>query len=254
MRSRRGRLVHGREYASSEAGPLPSVAAPPIPPPAGGTPFRFFPGRTPSCGCAQPRNLRRVWSKISLNLTGFQFMTEPHNLITKAEFSRRLEVSKARVSQMIGMGCPVTAEGLIPFAEALEWVGQNVARVARKGVKPSEAKPLDTDGENLPALVEARTRLLLVQVERGKVALAKEHGSLVDREASHRAIAAFSRQIRDQWLNFANRHGAQIAASSQADPRALMAALDKAVRAQLAEIAMARTSSPLGASASEARP
>ncbi len=179
-------------------------------------------------------------------------MSEPHNFITKAQFSRRLQVSKARVSQMIGMGCPVTAEGLIPFGEALAWVEANVSRVARKGVKPGEAKPSDDD--DLPALVEARTRLILNQVERGKVALAKEQGSLIDREAARRAIAGFSRQIRDQWLNFSNRYGQQLAAACGGEPRALMAALDKAVRLQLVEIAQARTSPPVDANASGARP
>lgn len=161
-------------------------------------------------------------------------MSDP--LITKAEFSRRLEVSKARVSQMIGMGCPVSPDGLIPLAEALEWVRQNVNRVVR--AKASGVKP-DAAGD-LPPLVEARTRLLMVQVDRNRVALTRERGDLVDREETRRALSAFSRLIRDKWVNFGNRYGQQIAAAIGAEPKALMAELDKAVRLQLDEIANVR--------------
>lgn len=161
-------------------------------------------------------------------------------LISKADFSRRLEVSKARVSQMIAMGCPVGAEGLIPLNEALEWVRQNVNRVVRG--RPAGVK---SDGPNdLPPLVEARTRLLLVQVDRNQVALTKERGDLVDREETRRALAAFSRLIRDKWVNFGNRYGQQIAAAIGADPKLVMAELDKAVRLQLDEIANARATLP----------
>ena len=60
---------------------------------------------------------------------------------------------------------------------------------------------------------------------------------LVSREQTRRAVAAFSRLIRDKWVDFGNRYGQQIAAAVGADPKLVMAELDKAVRLQLDEIA-----------------
>lgn len=166
----------------------------------------------------------------------------PETFITKAEFARRLQVSKPRVSQMIAMGCPTRGDGLVPFGAALTWVESNISPATR-----SHKTGLKCEGEGeLPALVEARTKLLLVQVQRNQVALEKDSGALVDRKATRRALAAFSRLIRDKWVNFGNRYGQQIAAALGVDPKLVMAELDKAVRLQLDEIANARATLPAG--------
>lgn len=66
----------------------------------------------------------------------------------------------------------------------------------------------------------------------------------VSKEETRRALASFARLVRDKWVNFANRYGQQIAAAVGADPRAVMAEMDKAVRLQLDEIANAKPTLP----------
>lgn len=76
-----------------------------------------------------------------------------------------------------------------------------------------------------------------MQVDRNRVALTKERGDLVDREATRRALSAFSRLQRDKGGAPGNRYGQQLAAAIGADPKLVMAELDKVVRLQLEEIA-----------------
>ena len=46
--------------------------------------------------------------------------------LLKSEFAKRLHVSKARVSQMVQKGMPVTAEGKVDVAEALNWIESHI--------------------------------------------------------------------------------------------------------------------------------
>ena len=48
------------------------------------------------------------------------------DLITKAELARELNLSRARISQLCGMGLPVRPDGRVNRAEAVAWVKANV--------------------------------------------------------------------------------------------------------------------------------
>jgi hypothetical protein len=48
------------------------------------------------------------------------------DVITKAELARELELSRARISQLCGMGLPVRPDGKVNRAEAVAWVKANV--------------------------------------------------------------------------------------------------------------------------------
>jgi hypothetical protein len=48
------------------------------------------------------------------------------DVITKAELARELELSRARISQLCGMGLPVRPDGRVNRAEAVAWVKANV--------------------------------------------------------------------------------------------------------------------------------
>lgn len=159
---------------------------------------------------------------------------DPEKLIKKSDFARLLEVSKPRVSQMVAMGCPTSDDGLIPVDRALAWVAANVNRVARgpaDGVKPGAAE------DDLPSLVEARTRLILFQCQRAKLSLEKDGGNLIERAVAAKAVAGYFRLLGDRFVNFGNRYGQQIAAAAGADPKIIMAGIDQAMRAHMAEIA-----------------
>lgn len=48
------------------------------------------------------------------------------DVITKAELARELDLSRARISQLCGMGLPVRPDGKVNRAEAVAWVKANV--------------------------------------------------------------------------------------------------------------------------------
>ncbi len=104
---------------------------------------------------------------------------------------------------------------------------------AQSQARKAYDEKLDLEGQELALRVE----LLSEKLKR-------ERAESVDREATRRALAAFSRLVRDKWVNFGNRYGQQIAAAINAEPKLVMAELDKAVRLQLDEIANARATLP----------
>jgi plasmid maintenance system antidote protein VapI len=46
--------------------------------------------------------------------------------LLKSEFAARLHVSKARVSQMIQMGLPLTTDGKVEVSAALNWIETHI--------------------------------------------------------------------------------------------------------------------------------
>jgi hypothetical protein len=143
---------------------------------------------------------------------------------SQADFARRISVTRQRVGAMRKQGMPGSAKG-IPVQAALAWIKSNIS--ARSTA--SDANSVD--------LVEARRLKILADTELTNLQIQKEAGALVNREEVRRALVAFSRQMRDKWLDFGNRHGAQIAAELNVEPVSLMAVLDQYVRMQLDEIA-----------------
>jgi phage terminase Nu1 subunit (DNA packaging protein) len=54
-------------------------------------------------------------------------------VVTKAAFSRLLRVSKPRVSQYVGMGMPVRADGRLDLPVAMRWVRENIGPTCPAG-------------------------------------------------------------------------------------------------------------------------
>ena len=87
------------------------------------------------------------------------------DVITKAELARELNLSRARISQLCGMGLPVRTDGKLNRAEAVAWVKANVCSLrggwwgnlrqkAGRGRAPIPAADLagEMDLGELPAL------------------------------------------------------------------------------------------------------
>ncbi|MEO1511998.1 MAG: hypothetical protein AAFU70_08000 [Planctomycetota bacterium] len=145
-------------------------------------------------------------------------------IITKAAFADMVGVSKARVSQLISKGLPLTAAGKVPRDEALAWYRENISPHRRKADRHSI--------EDDPRRALERTRAELAELE-----LAKARGQLVDRDAARRAVFERARAERDAHLAFVARAAPELAAESDADPAALFAALDRMMREHLAQLA-----------------
>lgn len=144
---------------------------------------------------------------------------------TKSSFARRIEVVPSYVTKLVARGLPVTDDGRVKVAEALEWLAANIAQ---RGAGEGE----DGGGETL---IAAKLRLLNAQAEIAELEARKRRGEVVDREEARRAVRAFGRAIRDIILAFPNRYGAGIAAELKVAPATLMAALEASLREMLLE-------------------
>lgn len=153
--------------------------------------------------------------------------------MAQAEFARHIGLSRQRVGQLIAEGLPVTSGRRIRVAEAVEFIRSHIETAATLPVEraTSEASDEPTD------IIAARIAKLTEETSLLRLQIAEKERTLVSRDDVRRGLASFSRLQRDKWINFPNRFGAQIAAESGAEPRALMASLDRFVREQLNEIA-----------------
>lgn len=154
---------------------------------------------------------------------------------TKSQFAERVQLSKARVSQLVGRGLPLTPDGRVRVVEALRWLRENVA--------PESGRPLGSfesgvsgngDAEELEA---AKIRLTLAQAERTEMEVALRRGELVPKEDALRAARAAGRTTRDMFLNFSARHGAEMAGELGVDPGTLIGLLEAHIRKALNEAA-----------------
>lgn len=151
-------------------------------------------------------------------------LAAPPESLSKAGFAREIGVSPSRVSQLIKEGLPLTPNGKIPRTAGLAWYQQNIDPNRRKAFNDH---PTGSTKSQLEAL----------KVERERLALSKDRGELIDRETARRAIFERARGERDAWIAWSSRMAATLAAELGVDPSALFSALDREVRAQLAELA-----------------
>lgn len=142
---------------------------------------------------------------------------------TQAAFARRLGVSRQYVQKLKAQGLPLTKDGQVQLEPALKWVRANVSTGGNKEAEPT--------------LAEARTQLVLLQVERTELEIEKLRGSTVDREFARKSARAFARSYRDHMLRFASRYGPEIAAELGVEPGPMMTALDEAMHKALVEAA-----------------
>ncbi len=115
--------------------------------------------------------------------------------MTKADFARSVNLSAARISQLIGLGLPVRPDGKIDPGPALAWMEDTLDRSHRRGTKPAAQTPRPATPVSTPALAEPprpanpmnmshaeiRRMLDLVRVQRAKLDLERERGELVSR-------------------------------------------------------------------------
>ena len=197
-------------------------------------------------------------------------MTSTLALDSKAAFARRINVSAARISQLVSRGMPVRLDGRIDVAAALAWLEDNLdtskrtggsktasAGKATKGGGSGNApgparsapsapvtpgRPSGTPAPSVgdpggPSLAEAKRLHELVKVQRAKLALERERDELVSREAVRIAVFSWARQERDSWLAWCRRVVPLVASETGANPGTLFAVLDRHVREHLNDLA-----------------
>src|SRR6185295_3447357 len=99
-------------------------------------------------------------------------MTKLNSAETKTEFAARVGLTKARISQLIGQGLPVRADGKVDVEAGLAWMEKNLDP-SRRG----KGGTASTTGPGSPSVADVRRALILVQVQRARLAYDKERAS-----------------------------------------------------------------------------
>jgi hypothetical protein len=155
--------------------------------------------------------------------------------ILKSEFAKRLHVSKARVSQMVAQGMPVTADGKIDVPAALNWIEQHIDQshkdsVARRQSVPAAvpdahpapppATPSQAGADRLPdpgrILLTAKAKRALVELRRAERMERKETGELVETVEVQRAIENMIANAKSKLLSLGHRLGPRVAIETDA--------------------------------------
>jgi hypothetical protein len=144
--------------------------------------------------------------------------------ISKRGFAELLGVSPGRVSQMIKAGLIVEPNGRIEIDKGKAWVTANIDSNRRRVRLAGEGAPIGTSKATRDA-AEAE----IAGLKAGKLA-----EKLIDKQATLRAIETRARFERDAWIGWVNRAAPEIATATGGDLAAVVAALDRMVRDQLA--------------------
>ncbi|RVD39942.1 hypothetical protein EN742_13910 [Mesorhizobium sp. M4A.F.Ca.ET.020.02.1.1] len=148
---------------------------------------------------------------------------------SKSAFAKRLNASKARISQLVKAGLPCTSQGQVRIDAALRWIRENV--------NASPGRPQGSANSDDGELLAARVRLVTLQADRAETELAVRRGELISKHAAAIGVRAMVRTLRDNILNIPSRYGAEIAAELDVDHPKLAAALEVLLRNALVEIA-----------------
>jgi len=150
---------------------------------------------------------------------------------TKTAFAARVGLTKGRISQLVAEGLPVRPDDRIDVETGLAWMERNLDPSRRgKGGTVST-------GTTTPSVAEVRRILMLVQVQRARLAYDKERGQLIDADTAKATIFARARAERDAHMAWVQRTAPLLAAEVGADPRATFAALDRMMREHLEHLA-----------------
>jgi hypothetical protein len=132
-------------------------------------------------------------------------------IISKAEFGRRIGVNRSRVSQLETDGLPVRSDGKIDFVKAKRWVDQHLDRHRREARKSGV-------GDDAPTTSETRSQKRAWEAQLREWEFRKRSGELVDRAATERTIFERATAERDRWIGWVARATAQIATEGRSRP------------------------------------
>ena len=146
--------------------------------------------------------------------------------LLKAEFAKRVHVSKVRVSQMIAMGMPLTADGKVDVTAALDWIEGHIDlshkdAVARRQSAPAAAAAeapaipapipdrLPTDPGRI--LLTAKAKRALVELRRAERLERLENDELVEAAEVRRAIDGLISNAKSKLLSLGHRLAPRVA-------------------------------------------
>lgn len=162
--------------------------------------------------------------------------------VTQAEYARHRKVSRVTIfRRTTTAGGPIPVYGprkLIRVAEAdALWV-PTMATQGLGTVPPATSDPPSVVTGN--QLAQARAAALVVDVQTKRLLLERTRGALISRDRATLKCFAYTRMIRDSWLNWPSRVGPLVAAAFDLDAGAVTVMLDGHVRTHLADLASER--------------
>jgi hypothetical protein len=146
--------------------------------------------------------------------------------LLKSEFAKRVHVSKARVSQMIAMGMPLTADGKVDVTAALDWIeghidlshkdSVSVRQPAVAATAPAAAAPPPAAFAGMPAdpgrvLLTAKAKRALVELRRAERLERVENEELVEAAEVRRAIDGLISNAKSKLLSLGHRLAPRVA-------------------------------------------
>ncbi len=167
-------------------------------------------------------------------------------VISKAQLSRQLGVSRAAVTSYVRRGMPVDFDGKLNSAEALAWVNNHVEphhadRGAAVAADHSEdaAEPgvlWRGDGEGRTALAAERARLACAQADMQEMKNAALRGALLPRDEVTAAVQAAFARVRARLLAIPTRAAPRVVLlKGIAEVKALLTALVHEALQELSE-------------------
>jgi len=166
--------------------------------------------------------------------------------MTQAAYARHRGVSKVTVHRRtVTAGGPVPVYGakkLVKVAEADALWHATMSERAAALARAATADRVDTPPPSVAGhqLAQARAAALVVDVQTKRLTLEQRRGALVSRDRAVLKAFAFSRLLRDSWLNWPARVGPILAAALEIDATALTLMLEDHVRQHLADLARER--------------
>lgn len=146
----------------------------------------------------------------------------PPALSLKA-FAEMIGLTPGRVSQLCAQGMPRSATGLIPVAEAREWLEANVRPRAR--------------GDEVEGRAAARAERERHEAELARLKVEERAGRVVAKAEVRAAAFQRARFERDAHLGFAARVATSLAGELGVDHARVFAILDREMREHLARLA-----------------
>ena len=168
--------------------------------------------------------------------------------VTQAEYARRRGISKQSVNERTRhQGGPIPTYGprrLIDVGEADRLWEATMAANGHANASTRAARAALEAGDDEPGalasaleLARARAGVMTAEAELRRLRLEERRGQLLDRHATLAKFFTVTRTLRDAWLAWPSRIGAELAADLGVEPARLMIALERYVRRQLTESA-----------------
>ena len=156
-------------------------------------------------------------------------MSSRNELISKAEFGRRLHISTTRMKKLVADGLPLQS-GKVPVARATAWVEGNI--------DPRRRNHWNGGGNgNGASLNELRRQREVLRIETDRLTLQKASNEVVERAVVRAFLTERAAMERDDWLAWASAASARLAATLGVDTGKLFALLEAEVRDQLRRLA-----------------